>query len=65
MDISLLSHSSGSLSSAPISDVDVWKAIRRLKHSKSAELDDFLGLSEKCVCPSNKHCSARWPMLPT
>jgi hypothetical protein len=43
IDSSVLFQSSASLSLVPVSDVDVCKAIKRLKPSKSFELDDILG----------------------
>jgi hypothetical protein len=47
MDFPPLSQSSEFLSLAPISDLDVCKAIRRLKPSKSVGLDDIPGFAIK------------------
>jgi hypothetical protein len=49
MDIPRLSQSSEFLSLVPISDADVCKAIKRLKHSKYVALDDNHGFIIKVV----------------
>jgi hypothetical protein len=56
MDFPPLSQSSELLSLAPISDANVCKAIKRLKHSKSVALDDIPGFVIK-GCSGIYSCS--------
>jgi hypothetical protein len=59
MDISALSQSSESLSRGPISDADVWKAIKILNILNQLNLA-ISWVCHKSICSYNKHCPARW-----